>query len=321
LNKPQEQVSLKRRFFNLRTLISFSLAIAFLLFIIFRLDIDLAASWQRIKESNLLLYTLAFVIYYLTFPLRGWRWHVLLKNSGINPPSPLRLSPLIFLSFFTNCILYGRIGDAYRAYLLKEERQSDFPKALGTILAERAMDATIIFLLLFLAAIGLWGRGDFGPILLAGFGVVLIFALALGVIRGLGTALVRLLPSRFRSLFVSFQEGALSFRHLPLLSFQGLLIWLLEGGRVLLVAKALGIGASPLLFLFVAQATGFLSAIPLTPGGLGLVEPGVAGLLMITLSREEAWSIALVDRTISYLSLILFGALLLLIKELRGGRL
>lgn len=311
-----ERVSLKKRFFNLPTFISFSLALAFLVFIVFRLDIDLANLLSRAKGSNPLLYTLAFLVYYLTFPLRGWRWHLLLKNSGLNPPSPLTLTPLIFLSFFANCILYGRIGDVYRAYLLKEENKADFPKAMGTVVAERAMDAGIVFLILSLTAIALWGRGNLGPILLIAFIVVLLFALALGLIKGL-RVFIRFLPPRFRSLFISFQEGALSFRHLRILFFQGLLIWLLEGGRVFLVALALGITASPLLFLFVAQVIGLLSAIPLTPGGLGFVEPGVVGILMISLSKEEAVSIAVLDRSISYLSIIFLGALLLFIREIR----
>lgn len=311
-----QQVSLKKRFLSLRTFISLSLALAFLFFIAFRWDIDLTALWEKIKGSNPLLYTSAFFVYYLTFPLRGWRWHLLLKNSGLNPPSPLRLSSLIFLGFFANCILYGRIGDVYRAYLLKEENKADFPKALGTVVAERAMDAGIVFLLLTLTGIAIWG--NLAPIIWIALVIVLLFSLALGLIRGLRGVISHILPSRFRSLFISFQEGAWSFRHLRLLSFQGLLIWLLEGGRVFLVALALGITASPLLFLFVAQAIGLLSAIPFTPGGLGFVEPGVVGLLMLSLPKEEAISLAVLDRSISYLSLIILGALLLFIREIRG---
>ena len=39
------QVPLRKRFLNLRTLLSFALAIAFLVFLLFRLDVDLSATW------------------------------------------------------------------------------------------------------------------------------------------------------------------------------------------------------------------------------------------------------------------------------------
>ena len=49
--------------------------------------------------------------------------------------------------------------------------------------------------------------------------------------------------------------------------------------------------------------TPLLTLIPLTPGGLGLVEPGMVGLLMVSLPRADALPVALLDRAISFLSL------------------
>ncbi|HLE02018.1 MAG TPA: UPF0104 family protein, partial [Dehalococcoidia bacterium] len=72
------EVSLKRRFLNLRTLLSFALALGFLVFLLFRLDVDLSATWARMKGINPFLYLLAFLVYYASFPLRAWRWRLLL---------------------------------------------------------------------------------------------------------------------------------------------------------------------------------------------------------------------------------------------------
>jgi hypothetical protein len=85
---------------------------------------------------------------------------------------------------------------------------------------------------------------------------------------------------------------------------------LLEAGRLLLISYALGIPIGIPLVLFAALASALLTAIPFTPGGLGLVEAGVVGLLTITLSREAAVSLVLVDRTISFLSVIAIGSLI-----------
>jgi uncharacterized protein (TIRG00374 family) len=47
--------------------------------------------------------------------------------------------------------------------------------------------------------------------------------------------------------------------------------------------------------------------VPLTPGGLGVVETGITGLLMLSLAQSDAISVALLDRSISYVSVIILG--------------
>ena len=70
-----------------------------------------------------------------------------------------------------------------------------------------------------------------------------------------------------------------SFGRLPLVFGLGVLGWMCEVGRLFFVLKALGVSVALGLVLFVPMANGLLSAIPLTPGGLGIVETGVSGLL------------------------------------------
>ena len=72
------------------------------------------------------------------------------------------------------------------------------------------------------------------------------------------------------------------------------------------------------LVVFTPMANGLLSAIPLTPGGLGIVETGVSGLLQLELTVELAVAVALVDRTISYLSIIVTGGVMFAIRQIRG---
>ena len=61
---------------------------------------------------------------------------------------------------------------------------------------------------------------------------------------------------------------------------------------------------------FVALAASLLTAIPLTPAGLGVVEAGVVGILTLVygVPFTEATAIALVDRAISVLSVIAIGS-------------
>lgn len=319
--KKRPEISLGRRFWNLRTAITIALALSFILFLLFRLEVDLGATGRMIRGSNPLLYFLSFLVYYASFPLRAWRWNLLLKNAGMEGvPSPGRLTPLLLLNWFANCILPVRLGDAYRAYLLREEAGASLPRTVGTVAAERAMDLVVVVGLMFLAGVGI-GQGRWGSLPYLAVGLVVLLGLFLLGMAKLAPRLSRRLPLRLAGIFASFQQGVLgSFRRLPLIAALSTLIWLLEAGRLILVAWALGLHPNPLLLLFTSQAIALLVSVPVTPGGLGLVEPGVAGILMTSLSREEAWSISLLDRTVAYLSLILVGLIILLLREVGRAR-
>lgn len=329
-----EEISLRRRFLNVRTLFSFVVAFGLLFLVFESLNVDFSSTWATIRSCSPLFYALAFLSYYLSFPLRALRWRVLLHNAGfrqdkgVELPSTGRLTQMILINWFANSIVYARLGDAYRGYLLKGNANVSFSKTIGTILAERVIDVLVIFLLLILAVFGLLGsRGMMvtGVVLACGIGMLAAIAIVLTVMGRFGDTLERRLPGRFRSIYSLFQEGTLgSFGQLPLLGSLSVGIWLLEAGRLYLVTHSLGFSVGFSLILFAALAAALLSAIPFTPGGLGVVETGLAGLLMIALAREGAWSIALVDRTISYLSVILFGFLAFslwhFVKARRGGR-
>ena len=330
-----EKVSLRRRFFNYRTLISFIVAFGILVLVFERLDVDFSATWAMITGCNPLFYVLAFLSYYLSFPLRAVRWRLLLSNAGfreeqgVHLPSLGGLTQIIMINWFVNSVLYARLGDVYRAYLLKENADVSFPKTIGTVLAERVLDIIVVFILLMVAIFGLLLIGTtemrvVGMVLVAGIIMLLAVAILLGVMGRFGSHLARRLPRRVKSVYTLFEEGTLgSFERLPLLGSLSIVIWFLEAGRLLLVTQALGFDIFEIglpLILFAALVNALIAAIPFTPGGLGLVESGAAGLLMSALVKESAWSIALVYRSISFLSVIVIALIVFAFWHLMVAR-
>ncbi len=100
-----------------------------------------------------------FVIFYCTFPLRALRWRMLLENADV----PVRegrnswaslpaLMEYIYLSWFANCVVPAKLGDAYRGYLLKHNGKVSFSATFGTIFAERLLDMIGLFGLLVVSA-------------------------------------------------------------------------------------------------------------------------------------------------------------------------
>jgi glycosyltransferase 2 family protein len=85
-----------------------------------------------------------------------------------------------------------------------------------------------------------------------------------------------------------------------------------EGLRLYFVILALGfpdveMGLSGAVF--VALIGSLLTAVPLSPAGLGIVEAGVVGVLTVAYGvlLPEATAIALLDRVISVFSVIVLG--------------
>ena len=60
-----------------------------------------------------------FAIFYVGFPLRGLRWAILVRQSGRFSLRVRDSMEIIFLSWLVNCLVPAKLGDVYRAYLLK----------------------------------------------------------------------------------------------------------------------------------------------------------------------------------------------------------
>jgi len=319
--------ALAKRFFNLRTLLSFGLGFAILAFLATRVQIDVGAIFERVRQANPWLLALAFVAFYATFPVRALRWRKLLDNVELSTREegggrlgiPV-LSEIIFLGWFANCIVPAKLGDAYRAYLLKLNAGVSFSTTVGTILAERIIDVVVLFVLM-LAATGLsFGRAVPAEVLVLmqiGLGLVVLVVVGLIGMRRLRPLVERVLPRRFHEQYARFEHGTLgSFRGIPGLVLLTTVAWTGEVARLYLVTLSLGLGGiAQSVIVFVALAAALMTTLPLTPAGLGFAEGAIVGVLLLAaaaglapgVDEHTAAGIALLDRGISYWSLIVVG--------------
>ena len=317
--------SLSRRVFSPPALVSLLVAGGFLLFLVTRFDVDLNVTWQQVRSADPWLLAAAFAVHYTTFLFRGARWRMLLQHSartgetGSSVPSVLYCSQLVLLGWFVNSIGWLRLGDAFRAYVYQDEHDDSFSSAIGTILAERVLDVALVALMLvvtvpFIVASG--GGGDTWTVLLVALGLAAILVTLMVAMVWAREPLLRRLPSWLASRYERFHIGAMGgLYRLPQTTTLGVLGWMAEVGRFYLVALALGFDLSLPLVIFLTLANSLLSLVP-TPGGVGAVESGVAGLAvrLASLAKEAATALVLVDRFITYISVILVGALIFAVR-------
>jgi uncharacterized membrane protein YbhN (UPF0104 family) len=325
--------SLGRRFFNVRTLASFVVAFGLLAFLFSRVQLDVGSTLATMARADPTLMIAAMLVYYTTFVARGLRWRYMLHNAGVErPPSSLALGTIILLSWFANCLVPAKLGDVYRAYLLRKRARISLSMAGGTIVAERLIDFAFVLILIGASALAAF-RGhvpdEVRPVLEIGGAAVLLAGAGLLTLRRWEPLVVRFLPARLHPIYERFHVGTMAaFGNYGFLMLYTPLGWLAEILRFWLVALAAGLplGSTPLQSLAVAAfvALGsalFTSAAP-TPGGLGAAEVAIVGALaLLGKTGEVAVAAALLDRLISYWSLIVVGLVVYLGWETRGGKL
>ena len=321
--------SLAGRFLRPQTLVSFGIAAAILFFFLRRLDIDPGAVWRQARGANPWVYALAFGVWYGSFVLRAGRWRRMLARAGIDSahgyavPGIGGMVQIFLLAWFANCVVPAKLGDAYRAYLLKQESRASFSTSFGTILAERLTDLTVLFLVM--SGIGAVIFGGHLPTeasqtFLLGLALLATAAVGLAVMWLSRHALQRRLPTRVQERYERLHDAVFRCLRRPW-PFLGLsvVIWLSEGLRFWLVARSLDAGVSPATALFIALMGSLLTTLPITPAGLGVVEVGTVTVMVKVMGMEPtlAGSVVLLDRVVAYWSLIVVG-LVLYVRRLRG---
>lgn len=323
MNNGQSNISaetIRRRVLSLPTLIALIIGGATLGIILWRFfDFDWDELWENIRGINVWLYVLAGFLYYVSFWFRGLRWKLIAitanadHQDGKTIPGSCSMGAIILMGWFANSVAFLRLGDALRGWTLSRESASPFSTSLGTVLAERVQDMVAVLGLVLIAAVWVTVAGDAnipGAVLVASLVLVVALILGLIVMRIFGLRISRFLPSRFQSSYARFQEGTLdSFKgsQLPLQMVLGVIGWMLEIARFYFVAEALGLDIGFGIVMFAALANAMLTTIP-TPGGFGFVEGGLSGLLILLgMDDTDALSLTVVDRSISWLSVVLIG--------------
>lgn len=216
------------------------------------------------------------------YALRYLRWQYYLRRIGVEVPH--RESALIFLSGFVMSVTPGKLGEVFKSLLLYEDRGVSIARTAPVVFAERLTD---LVALVILTALGSLAFDQGVPIAIAG-GLIAGCALLASAWRPLGERLlwvaerlpvVKRLAPRLREAYESLYVMT---RPAPLLVATGLatVSWLLECVALYVLLAALPGGGLDLEgSLFAYSASTIVGALAMMPGGLGVTEAGMTGLI------------------------------------------
>jgi len=313
---------LGRRVFSLRNIASVLLTLL-VLYLVYRqvLGLDWQEVWTTVRGASPGLFAFAFAFFYSSFPLRALRWKALLVNVGYGRadgrpmPSALGLTRIMYTAWFVNCVTVARLGDAYRGYLLKRAAGVSFAVTLGTVLAERLLDLVVMATMMGAGVLVVFsGSLPTGALqaLVAGLILSVVGIVGLLAMRRFRQAFELILPERLHAFYARLEHGAVdSFRRLPLLVALSAVGWVLEGAALYATAAAVGAPVSVAGALVVALAASLLTAVPITPAGLGFTEVGMVVMLgWLGVDVTTATVITLLFRLINYWSIVVLGFVL-----------
>ncbi len=262
--------------------------------------------------SGYLWLVAALGVYSIALGARGWRWHRIMRLAEIphRRPDAYRLT---LVGYMGNNVLPARGGEVLRIAILGSRSTAKRRTILGSILAERILDAAVLAALF---AVLTWAGVAHAP---AGQWPAAVAAVVL--VLG-GIALAGYLALRRRGRFERFNEKvrpvtrALKvFAHAEglLLTLLSAVIWCCEGTTLLLVGHALGLELHFLDSTLIIVLASLLAAIPAAPGYAGTFDAGlVLGLNAVGVHGGTAVGFILLARFVMFVPVTLAGLFILL---------
>lgn len=253
--------------------------------------------------------------------LRFLKWDYYLACLAV--PLPRRQSLLVFLAGFTMAISPGKIGELLKAILVRDLVGTELSRTASVVVAERLTDVAG---LLLLSALGATVLPYGGPVL---GGLAAVFALTVVVLRVPGLAdrvhdalargprLARLAePLR---LFLGAGRALVAPGPLAVAVCLSAVSWFFECLGFYLILLGLGVETSLRVPTFIYAFASLAGAVSMLPGGLGVAEASLTGLLVaFGVPLPEAVAATLLIRAATLWLAVALGVATLLVA-FRGG--
>ena len=247
------------------------IAIGIVAFMLYRVWDDLLVALQNSIPAYLILGT---VICLSAWWLRGWRYHIILKNLNYQV-SITASTACIFISQMVNLIVPARLGDFVRVFILKHEYTVTYSEGVSSLVVERVFD---IFTVALLGAVAVF----FVVNVPAWFYTIIVLPLVAGVIFFILLLFMGKFSSENRYIAIvltilhEIKRASLSLKAIVVLGFSSVVIWLLD--IFVCVAVVMMFQQQiPFAIIVLAVVIGNLvKAVPLTPGGVGTYEVSLA---------------------------------------------
>lgn len=263
------------------------------------------------------IYSLAVIVFLTVYLWSALRWKALI--SGLDYEITLQESiKTIAMSYGFNKILPMNSGDLTRSKLMERYTEIDsHGKVLGAVAMERFLD--IVFLGVLTAASSFYLLGKTGNLawIFVTAGVLTLLMISVRLKNRFFVNIIEFNESLGapRKITEFLKESLRGYKEIPRSKLAEVFLWTslrwLSGILVLyILSSSLG---TPISLWGAALVTGVMSmvsALPITPAGIGPVEAMGTGILVVLgLSSAQAASLVILQRSLGFILMGVIGAL------------
>jgi uncharacterized membrane protein YbhN (UPF0104 family) len=266
------------------------------------------------SPENLSLLVAALGVHAAVTLIRGWRWHMVLRQAEIPHPTADAYG-LVVVGYMGNNVLPARGGELLRVVLMAERAHARKRDIFGSVIAERLVDVVVVVgLLTLMTLIGVAGTPiGWAPVALAlALGVLSVatLAFALGLRRrGRFERAADLLRPFVRASHLLVGRVGVALVVITALSFvfDGTIFWL--------VGRSLDLDVSLVEAAFLVVLLSFVGMIPSAPGYLGTFEAALLfGLEAVGVRGADALAFLVLVRSIVFVPITVSGLVLVLVR-------
>jgi hypothetical protein len=305
---------------NKKLLLGILLGIALIIISIANIDFHETIAHMKDVQPGPAGLSLFFIVFMQV--LRSYRWGVILEPLGkINPLSVFAVTNVGFLAI---CAIPARLGELARPYLISQMSPIRMSSALGTIIAERALDSLAILVItvcvIILHDLPPWMvRTAIAFFILSA--LLICFMIFIIVRREAALKIIErlagLFPDRVAKIiknmvhhFIDGIEVIADVRRLAYLLILSAAVWLVDVGAIyaLLIAFGFHLPALAPFIVMIVLVAGI--ALPTAPGFIGNWHFAcILALSLFGIAKVQALSFALVYHFLSVAVVIVLGVL------------
>jgi len=318
---PEAQVGRTSTRFN-RMMINISVILAAIFLYLALRNLDWQIFFITLKSAQYIYLPIVLLWSSASFLIRGLRFRVLLSSETSLPLSNVFWANMA--GYLGNNILPARAGELVRAAYLARQNDISASFALAVGLVERFMD---LIALVMLGSYALSSIGVVSPVfqnalkgvsILGLIGLITIFALPhfgnlVGRLIMAFPVLKEIQKVKLENFFQQFLGGLKSLHSFTrVIKFTALtgLIWLMDAMGTVLLAYILKIPIILQQAFVLLAALGLSSAIPSTPGYVGVYQfVAVTTLAPFGISRADALAYILISQILGYIIIGFWGLL------------
>jgi glycosyltransferase 2 family protein len=261
---------------------------------------------------------LAIIFTLLSYFLRFAKWHYFLTFLEVKVSARDSLS--IFFIGLSMSITPGKIGELLKSYLIKNISGTNISKSASAVFVDRLTD---LFAMIILVSIGLTVFSySYIPILIFTCSLLLLVVLLRSKV--MSTKIIYRITSvktfsKYKEILQDLYDSLYELIHYRLLFFTTLIstvAWFMECISLYILIKALALPLGLLESTFIFSLGTVAGALSMLPGGLGIAEGSITGMLMnFQIEKSVAVSITLLIRLVTLWLGVIIGLIIFFKKR------